>query len=337
LKLRRLFLCLILLLLAGSALSADGPKYLGITFLTTNDLHLHEMPFTWPADARTGAPAIPDVGGMARISTIVSRTRAESCTPVMLFDSGDTTHGYGALARTYHGGSIIALMNAMRYDAMAPGNHEFQWHGIEPVRNIKESKFPWVCANVIYADSGKPFLPAYIIKDAWGARVAVFGLTNDLPSTQPKTYVAGPELGLKVLPPKEVAAKMVAELRGKADIVVLLSHLGSWLDMPIAKEIPGIDLILGGHSHSFFNTPRMAQVGVPSAFSIGAVPIVQAGYYGRKMGLTRLIFRRDDSGRYRLMSCKGELLDVNASIPDDPEIVRIIQDFTTRIPPPPPK
>ena len=335
-KFRRFVPFLILLLIAGSAFSAECPKYLGLTFITTNDLHHHDLPSTWPADAKTGVPAIPDIGGMARISTIVNRTRAESRNPVFLLDSGDTTHGSTPLAKAFHGESMCAVMRAMHYDGLAPGNHEFQWHGPDTARNTRDSGLPWVCANVVDASTGKLFLPAYIIKDACGARVAFFGLVNEWPSLQPNVYVATLELGLKVLPPKEVAVRIVPELRKQADIVVLLSHLGAGMDAQVAKEIPGIDVILGGHSHTFYNLPKMISVGTPSATSLAAVPIVQAGLWGRKVGMTRVIFRRDDTGRYALMSCKGSLLDVNASIPDDPAIACIVKDFESRIPPPPP-
>jgi 5'-nucleotidase/UDP-sugar diphosphatase len=338
LKFRRFFLCLILLVFAGSAFSADGPKYLGITFLTTNDLHGFLLPFDVKGDPTKNIPDIKNVGGAARRATMIRTLRSEARDPVFLIDCGDTTHGWSPLTKKYHGEADIAVMNLIGYDAMVPGNHEFQWHAADPVRNIRDSKFPWVCANLVEEKTGETYLVPYIIREAQGVRVAFFGLINDLPSTQPKTYVAGPELGLKVLPPKEVAAKLVPALRKQADIVVLLSHLGTGLDGQIAKEIPGIDVILGGHSHSFLSTPRMAQTGQPSAFDLAAVPIVQAGYFGRKMGLTRLIFRRppEADGRYTLMNCRGTLLDVNNSIADDPETARVIQDYLKRIPPPAP-
>lgn len=339
-KFRRFVLCLILLLLAGSAFSADyQPRYLEITFLTTNDLHAKLWPFDIAPNPARNYPGVKNIGGAARRATVIRTIRSETRTPVFLTDAGDTTHGHTVLAKAYHGAADVAVMNATGYDAMVPGNHDFQWHAVDTVRNIEDSEFPWVCANLVDAESGKPFLPPYVILDADGTRVAFFGLTNSWISTRPRTYVAGPELGLKVLDPLETAAKMVSELRAKADVVVLLSHLGLGSDTRIAKEVPGIDVILGGHSHSTLRTPRLVSVGEPTAFSLGVVPIAQAGYYGRYMGRTKLIFRRDDAtGRYTLMSCKGELITIDSSIPDDPEITQIIQDFQKRIPPPaPPK
>lgn len=336
-KLRHILVCLILCAIAGSAFSADyQPRYLEITFLTTNDLHAHDMPFTLPADTKNNRPAVPDIGGLARIATIVNRTRAEMRAPVVLADSGDTTHGYTALPKAYHGASTIAAMNAMGYVALEPGNHEFQYHSSDTLRNLKDSKFPWVCANMVYKDTGKTFVEPYIIREIGGARVAFFGLTNNLPKIQPKTYLAAPELGLDVLPAVDVAKKLVPELRRKADIVVLLSHLGRGADVSLAQAVPGIDIILGGHSHSFIRTPQMVPVGQPSAFSLGTVPVVQAGYHGLDMGKTKVIFHRGADGRYTLMSCKGDLITIDETIPDDPGIAKILADWTARIPLPAP-
>lgn len=329
-------LLLMALAILSPAASGEQPRYFEITFLSTNDLHARDVPFTLPGDpARNIAPA-PDIGGMARIATVIKRTRAESSTPVVLVDSGDTTHGSTALPKAFHGESTIAAMNAMGYDAMVPGNHEFEWHSPDTVRNHNQSRFPWICANLVDARTGETWLPPYIIKEVGGARVAFLGLTIDSIRTD-KRYVAAPELGLTIVNATETAARLIPELRQKADIVVVLSHLGASADTQLAQAVPGIDAIFGGHTHTKLSTPRMAKVGERTAFSLGAVPVVQASYHGQYVGKTRLVFRRDEvSGRYLLMSCKGELIPINNTIPDDPEIAGIIAEFQKRIPPPPP-
>lgn len=331
-KFRIAILCLLVFVIAGSAFSADyQPRFLEITFLSTNDLHAHDMPFTLPADVKANRAAIPDLGGIARIAAIVNRTRAEMNTPVVLTDSGDTTHGYTALPKAYHGASTVAAMNAMDYVAMEPGNHEFQWHSPDTLRNHKDSTFPWICANLVYKDTGKLYLEPYIIREIGGVRVAFFGLITDLVNTSP--YLARQELGLVQIPAVDVAKKLVPELRQKADIVVLLSHLGRGPDVALAQAVPGIDIILGGHSHSVLRTPQMVKVGEPGAYSLNQVPVVQAGYHGLYMGRTKLIFHRNADGRYTLMSCKGDLVTIDKTIPDDPAIAKIFSDWTARIPP----
>ena len=334
---KRIILCLLALVLASAAY-ARLPKYLEITFLTTNDLHAYLVPFDIKGDPVKKTPDIKDVGGAARRATIIRTIRSEDRNPVLLLDSGDTTYGWSPLAKAFHGAPDMDMMNVIGYDAMVPGNHEFQLHSPDLLRNHAAAKFPWVCANVIYEKTGELFTQPYIIREAGGVRVAILGLTNDLVSTQPNTYKSGPELGLKYLSATEVAAKLVPELRQKADIIVLLSHLGVGGDQALAKAVPGIDIILGGHSHWRLNPPRMVSVGQPTAYWNGMVPVVQAGYFGMDLGRTRLIFHRDDSGKYTLMSCKGELIRINASIPDDPAISRLIEGWVKRIPPPaPPK
>lgn len=330
---RRIILCL-LVLIPATAAYAQPPKYLEITFLTTNDLHAYLVPFDLPSKPPSTAPTIKDIGGAARRATIIRETRLEDKNPVFLLDSGDTTYGWSPLAKAFHGAPDMEMMNVIGYDAMVPGNHEFQFHSPDLLRNKAAAKFPWVCANVIYEKTGKFFADPYVILSRGGIRVAIFGLTNDWVSTQPKTYVSGPELGLQYLDATQVAANLVPELRQKADVVVVLSHLGYGADQALAKAVPGIDIILGGHSHSRLATPRMVSVGQPTAFWNGMVPVVQAGYYGMDLGRTRLIFRRDDSGKCSLMSCKGELIRINASVPEDPEISRVIKHFQKQIPPP---
>ena len=330
---RRIIPVLLLLLVVVSA-HAEPPKYFEITFLTTNDLHSYLVPFDIKGDPVKKTADIKDMGGAARRATLIRKARSESRNPVMLLDSGDTTYGWSPLAKAFHGAPDMDMMNAIGYDAMVPGNHEFQLHSPDLLRNLAASKFPWVCANVIYEKTGKLFTEPYVILDEGGVRVAVFGLTNNLVSTMPNTYKSGPELGLKYLDATEVAAKLVPELRQKADVVVVLSHLGYGADQALAKAVPGIDIILGGHSHSRLSTPRMVAVGQPTAYWNGMVPVVQAGYFGMDMGRTRLIFHRDDSGKYTLMSCKGELVRINASIPSDPAISRLIEGWVKRIPPP---
>lgn len=329
---RRIIPVLLLLVLV-SASYADQSRYVEVTFLTTNDLHckLWNHDITDPVKKTI---TLKDVGGAARRATIIRKMRAESRGPVFLLDSGDTTYGWSYLGRAFHGKPDIAMMNAIGYDAMVPGNHEFQHHSDELIRNYKDSKFPWVCANMIYEKTGEFFAEPYIILNRGGIRVAVFGLTNEWPCTQPQTYFSAPELGLKYLDATQTAAKLVPELRQKADIVVLLSHLGRGADEVLAKAVPGIDIILGGHSHSRLSTPRMVPVSAPTAFRTGMVPMVQAWYLGIDMGVTRLILRRDDSGRYTVMSCKGELIRINATVPDDPEIASLIKEWQKRIPPP---
>lgn len=336
-KLSRLLVILVLFVAATSAFSADyQPRYLEITFFSTNDLHANDLPFTIPADPKTNRREESNVGGLARISAIVGQAREDTRTHVVLADCGDTSYGYTKLSRRFHGASVIAAMNAMGYDIMEPGNHDFQWHSRDTIRNHKNSQFPWVCANLVDAKTGKLYLQPYVVRNIGGVQVAFLGLITDLPQLHPDKYPAFRDLGLKVLPGIDVAAKMVPELRKQADIVVVLSHLGRSLDVALAQKVPGIDVILGGHSHSLLRTPQMVKIGEPSAYSIGVVPVVQAGSWGRWLGRTNVVFHRGENGRYTLMSCKGDVVTIDRSIPDDPRTAKLLKDWAKRVPTPAP-
>lgn len=321
----------ILLALATSvACSADQPRYFELTLLTTNDLHANLVPFNHADNLVGRVPQVKGVGGAARRAAIVARVRAESQSPVLLLDSGDTTYGNNPLAKGFHGAPDVAVLNAMGYDAMGPGNHEFQWPAADTLRNLKESRFPWVCANLIDEKTGKLFLDPYVIRDIDGVRVAFFGLISQMVNTPP--YRAARELGLNAADPIEAARKLVPEIRQKADVVICLSHLGTTSDRRLAKSVPGIDVILGGHTHTRLPHPILEPTGTPTATCIGAVPIVQAFMWGSEMGATQVIFRRDDAtGAYSLMSCKGDLISIDNTIPDDPAIACIVSDYQQQL------
>lgn len=333
---RRFLIPLILCLgLATAVAAADQPSYLEFTFLTTNDLHANLVPFDQPEKFAGKIPQIKDVGGAARRATFVNRVRAEDPGIALLLDSGDTTFGVNPIARAFHGAPDVDVLNAMGYVAMEPGNHDFQWQSTDTLRNLKASRFPWICANLVDEKTGNLFLTPYIIKDYDGVRVAFFGLITQLVNTPP--YKAREELGLHALEPVEVAKKIVPELRQKADIVICLSHCGVNIDKKIAAEVAGIDVILGGHSHTRLPEPVLIPCGEPSATCLGAVPIVQAFQWGSEMGETQAIFHRDEAkGTYSLMSCKGKLVSIDSSLPDDPYIAGIIHGYQARMSKPAP-
>lgn len=329
-------LAVCVLLTASLAAGAQQPTYFQLTLITTNDLHANLLPVNQPATLEGKIPQTKNVGGAARRATYVNRVKASSKNPVLLLDSGDTTYGYTVTGRPFHGAADVAVMNAMGYLAMEPGNHDFQWPSPDTLRNIKDSKFPWVCANLIDQKTGKLLLQPYVIRECGGVRIALFGLITSLVDDTP--YKAARELGLHTTDPIQAAKTLIPELRQKADIVICLSHLGGGLDVKLAQAVPGIDVILGGHSHSRYVTPRMVQVGTPTATYMGAVPVVQSFQWGSEIGDTRVIFYRDAStGKYTLMSCKGTLVSLDSSIPDDPAIAGLIQSYVSRAPKPAPK
>jgi 2',3'-cyclic-nucleotide 2'-phosphodiesterase (5'-nucleotidase family) len=216
--------------------------------------------------------------GYAKLSAFVKRLKAENPNTLLL-DAGDTMHGQ-TIANLERGGSIVRMMNAVGFDAMATGNHDYNY-GYERLLELAgEASFPVLAANVYKADGTRLFAP-YAVLETGGVRVAVFGLAT--PETTYKTHPKNVE-GLTFADPVAEAGRIVAELEGKADAVIALVHLG--LDeasvdtsRKLAEEVPGIDLIVDGHSHT----------ALPEGLEAGGTLIVQAGEYSKYIGVVDLV------------------------------------------------
>ena len=178
---------------------------------------------------------------------------------VLLFDSGDFSQG-SLYYNTFRGDVEIGLMNAMGYDACTIGNHEFDF-GLENMARIfSETEFPVLCAN--YDFTGTPcegLVKPWTVIRRGGVRVGVFGLSPDPAGLVPK----GCCQGVVFISPVEAARRAVAALEKEGcDVIVCLSHLGwqinnEYNDERLVRETSGIDVILGGHSHDYFEKPLL--------------------------------------------------------------------------------
>ena len=146
------------------------------------------------------------------------------------------------------------VMNELKFDAMTLGNHEFDWGMRALTRLRKEARFPFLAANIV--DSKGNLLSGirpYTILQKGHAKVAVIGLT-----TPEIAYITKPDnlKGLTFLSPEAVLPRLIREVRQQgASIVILLSHLGFEADKRVASAVPGIDVIVGGHSHTVIPKP----------------------------------------------------------------------------------
>lgn len=305
--------------LAGPAVAADR---VALTVLETSDLHANLLPWDY-ARGTEGA------WGLARVATRIRQIRAT--TPnVLLLDGGDTIQGAptGWLeARRPSGGLhfMAAALNALGYDAMAVGNHEFNF-GMDVLRRAqKDSSFPWLSANTRRAADGSAAFPETIVKELGGIRVGVLGLTTpNIPGWEP----AGNRPGLTWEDPVEAAQRLVPFLRGKkrCDVVVVLFHSGLEADpetgepngtahenrvVALAREVPGIDLILTGHTHRKLSMVR-----------VHGVPVMQPGRWGEVLARVDLVVERV-GGKSTVVEARGELLPSDASVATDPEIAAI--------------
>lgn len=285
--------------LAFTAAVSSGSTGTSLTILHLNDTHSTLLPWmmriTLPPDSSNwGLP----VGCVARIAAVVDSIRGEE-ENVIFLHAGDMVQG--TLFYTLFGGEAdAAVYNAMELDAMVPGNHEFD-RGSEGVLVLLEAaEFPIVCANIdAEGDSllaGR--LPPFVILETVAGRVAVIGLvTGDL------SKVSSPSDATLVLPVAETARRYAESASEQgADIVVLLTHIGYHKDVALASEVPGVDLIVGGHSHTLlgdFQRIGLAAEGPYPALVTGPdggeVTVVTAG--SRAAVLGRITLELDSLGR----------------------------------------
>jgi len=279
-----------------------------ITILHTNDFH-----------GRLESISVTGiVGGSARIATLVNEIRSSAPGIVLLLDAGDATHGT-TLSNFFNGIPVIEVMNAIGYDAMEIGNHDFNYGQEGLTERASQAEFPLLAANIVVTATGEipPFCQPYVIKEVAGKRIAIFGLiTPDTPVvTHPKNVV-----GLTFLDPIETAAKLVPELRPKADLIIALTHIGYEMDRRLAEEVGGIHVIVGGHSHTKIDVPE--RVGNEGGNAI----IVQAWEYGMVLGRLDLEMRGKAIVRF-----SGELIPVTVDVPEDPDVKAIVESYAAEL------
>ena len=324
---------LLILLAIVSTLSSGSwaeQRYARLTILHTNDTHSHLLPFSYPSvvmwEGENGAyplqlPAYQNVGGIARRATIIKRMSKHD--GVLVMDAGDVLDG-SPFSIEFAGEADIAAMNACGYELMVVGNHEFSNTSVDFRKRLQEARFPILGANVVTQD-GKPFLTPYIVRVEAGLRVGVLGLSvsND--------YNTAREEKLAFNSSVKVARELVPKLRNEADVVILLTHLGHDVDKWVATQVPGIDAIIGGHSHTRVPKPVLVKSSLPPrAFWVGGTVVAQDFQWGSELGEVDLTFHKDDAG-WSLMSFDGKLIPITSDIPEDPEVRAVVEKFHSKI------
>jgi len=268
----------------GSRLPLRAAEPAGrLTLLHTNDTHSRIEPFGPGSGSLTGK------GGIARRATLVKQIRRD--TPnVLLLDAGDVFQGTPYFNQ-YKGFLDFRLMSMCGYDAGTLGNHDFD-NGVDGlVAALAEARFPILNCNL--DTKGAPALAAHllpwIVKDLPGVKVGLAGVCVDLKGL----VSAGNHLGVDWRDPVAALKPIVRQLREveRVDLVVLLSHLGydrqgdAIDDLNLARLVPGIDVIIGGHTHTFMDAP------VKVANAAGETAIFQVGFGGVNLGRMDLVVR----------------------------------------------
>lgn len=263
-KVLSIILSMLLVLSLSINVFAAEPKVVDTFIIVhTNDTHgrLEEGKF--------------DGMGFSRIATKINELEAKyGEDKVIILDAGDTTHGV-PLATVSKGASVIAVLNAIGYDAMTPGNHDFNYGQERLAEMATLTEFPILSANVVKKD-GSTLLVPYTIKEVAGKKVGIFGLST--PETAYKTNPLN-VTGLTFENPVEVAKEMVEELDDQTDFIIALGHLGvdegEYTSEAVLNEVKGIDLFIDGHSHTALETGRL----------VNGTYIAQAGQYDQNLGI----------------------------------------------------
>jgi 5'-nucleotidase len=247
-----------------------------LVILHTNDTHSNIE--TFPLNH----PKFPGMGGVAKRFSLIQQIRAEN-EHVLLLDSGDIFQGTPYF-NTYNGELELKLMSKMGYDAATMGNHDFDI-GLDGFLNAKKhANFPFLCSNYDFSKTilKDETLPYKVFKKG-GIKIGVFGLGIDLNGLVPTDKFGATRYN----DPIETANKIAQELKDLAcDLVICLSHLGYQYedkskpsDVLLAEKVSGIDLILGGHTHTFMQAPT--KVTQPDGHTVW---IHQVGWAGVRLG-----------------------------------------------------
>jgi 2',3'-cyclic-nucleotide 2'-phosphodiesterase/3'-nucleotidase len=292
-----------------------------VTILHTNDTHGR-----WEADTYRGNP-----NGFAYLASLIERERTKNPN-VLLLDAGDTIQGnaFAFYFRNRTPNPIIEGMNLLNYDAMVLGNHEFNFGSETLLTAMTQADFPILGANV--EDDGRYGLDQipvqdYIVKDANGVEVAILGITNPrVPRYEMPLNIEG----LTFSGAYETAEQMVPQIRSTEDpdLLVALTHIGfsggadpQETDTAIAEGIPGIDVIIGGHSHSRLDPAVM----ITSDANPEGTLVAQAYKYATYLGVVNVGFL-DGEIAFR----EGYLVPASEADPD-PEMETFLAPFVEEL------
>jgi 5'-nucleotidase / UDP-sugar diphosphatase len=320
----KLLFSLLLLLLPVPAF----PQKASLTIFHTNDTHGHLLPFSYPdADAGSDIAQLShrkNIGGIARRAALVKRLRKElnkTGTAVLLVDTGDITDGT-PFSTKYDGEADVAAMNAASYDYSTLGNHEFNTSLAKLKKLLSLFRYPVLCANAV-ENSGRPLTQASDIKNLGPLKIGIFGLVT----REAASYQAARE-GVNISDEIETSRRMARSLRPRADIVIALSHSGEKVDERIAAAVPGINVIIGGHSHSRLPSGRgIPHSGQSKASDVNETIIVQAYQWGGELGRLDLDFEKDRSGTWHISKYHELLIPITSAIPEDPEVAAVVARY----------
>lgn len=244
---KRIQILFLLCIALSSTFSIFAQDTKEIVILQTSDVHSRIEPVNQKGDEHYNE------GGFVRRATFLEQFRKKH-ENVLLFDCGDISQGT-PYYNMFRGEVEIKLMNEMGYDVMTIGNHEFDFDVDNMARIFKMANFPIVCANYnLDATALKDIVKPYVILEKYGLKIGVFGLGAKPEGLIQVNKCEGVVYEDPILVSNEIAT-LLKEEEG-CDLVVCLSHLGIQMDEHLVAGTRNIDVILGGHSHTFMKGPK---------------------------------------------------------------------------------
>jgi len=290
-------------------------RYPLFTFLSTNDFH---------GQLETGKLVSSKlVGGAAFNETYINNYEALNPVGTTLVDAGDMMQGT-PISNLLFGESVIEVFNAMDYDVVTVGNHEFDWGQEKLLARIDQAEFPFVVGNIFYegTDDRPDWAVPSVMMDIKGQQVGFIGLTS---MYTPGIVMATATEGLEFRDPAEVLPDLVDDLHDQgADVIVLIAHMPDVYGGVVSQEMatlgdPGLDLIISGHSHSGYTG------------KVGTVPIIQQYSSGTAIGVSDL--RYDRYERDMLSANLQVVTTYNQGVTPDPIIAGMVADYQAEIAP----
>ncbi|MCB1692420.1 MAG: bifunctional metallophosphatase/5'-nucleotidase, partial [Pseudomonadales bacterium] len=287
---------ILLLLLPFWALAAEKD----LVIIHTNDFHGHIQHEN-------------EYAGAARIAAFVKQVRATN-DGVLVLDAGDAISGT-PVSTMFKGAPIFEVLNLVGYDAGAIGNHEFD-HGYERIEKFREiANYPLLSANA-FGPTGDLLADApMLIKQVNGIRVGIIGLITDY---TPNMITPTGNEGISFAPPMYTLAATVRAIRPHVDLLIALSHVGHEEEKQLARTVPGIDIIVGGHSHTKVDPPA----------HVGDTWVVQADHYGKYVGELNVTV---DTDAHRMTAFKGKLVAAADLPPPDPAVQKVVDEWEAKV------
>jgi 2',3'-cyclic-nucleotide 2'-phosphodiesterase (5'-nucleotidase family) len=276
-----------------------------ITIMQMNDSHAY-FEEHWELFRSGTGVEYRKAGGYARIAQVLNRVRSEYPERTLAFDCGDTIHGTYAAVNT-RGEALAPILRALGFKAMT-AHWEFAYGPERFLEITGQLPYPALAANCYRKDSSELVFPPYAVLESGGMRIGALGIAATIvDKTMPPSFSEG----IRFTMGNEELPAWIEKLRTeeKADLIVLLSHLGFPQDVKLAGEVDGIDILLSGHTHNRLYQP----------VTVGNTIIIQSGCHGSFLG--RLDIGVENG---RIANYRHQLITIDEKIPPDPNVKSII-------------